>query len=122
LLINQRTIYGAATTNMYLHIKSTLIDAELIKVYIKTLKDFEEYMNAKNSDECLDYKSVKKYTDSDLRSMINKDFNVERLFELSVEERNKTIKYIYDNKNISIRQLGRVLGIGKTIIERAIKQ
>jgi len=86
------------------------------------LKEFEEYLNTKNSDECLDYKPVKKYTDSDLRSMINKDVNVERLSELSVDERNKVIKGIYHNKNISIRQLGRVLGIGKRIIERTIKQ
>jgi len=54
--------------------------------------------------------------------MIYKDFNVERLSELSVEGRNKVIKDIYHNKNISIRQLGRVLGIGKTIIDRAIRQ
>jgi len=70
-------------------------------VHIKTLKEFEEYMNAKNSDECLDYNPLKKYTDSDLRSMINKDVNVERLSELSVDEKNN-----YHNKNISIRQLG----------------
>jgi len=46
--------------------------------------------------------------------MIYKDFNVERLSELSVEEKNKVnrnyltalIKDIYHNKNISIKQLG----------------
>ncbi len=47
---------------------------------------------------------------------------IDSLSKLLIKERNRTIKNIYSETNISIRQLSRVLGIGKTIVENAIKQ
>jgi len=40
---------------------------------------------------------------------------------MPIEKRNKLIKEIYQRTGVSIRQLARVLGIGKNIIERALK-
>ena len=40
---------------------------------------------------------------------------------MPTETRNKGIKNIYQRKGVSIRQLARVLGIGKTIVEKAVK-
>ena len=78
-------------------------------------------MNAQNSDECLEYRTVKKYNDDTFKKIIYKRYNINDLNKLSVEERNKLIKNIYNETNISISQLSRILDIGKTIIERAIK-
>jgi len=84
-------------------------------------------MNARNSDECLDYNLVKKYNDSVLTKIINKEYNLDNSLESIVlmpkDERNRMIREIYNNnKHVSIRQLSRVLRIGKTIVERAIKE
>jgi len=46
----------------------------------------------------------------------------DHLTELSLEERNKKIRDMYHKTGVSIRQLGRVIAIGKTIIEKAIRQ
>ena len=42
--------------------------------------------------------------------------------DLAIEERNKQIREIYLQTRVSIRQLGRVLGVGKGVIENALKQ
>jgi len=67
------------------------------------------------------YKVVKRYNDNTLREIINKEYDIKELGSIPIEKRNKIIKEIYSNKDTSIRQLSRVLGIGKTIIEKAIK-
>ena len=79
-------------------------------------------MNAQNNDVCLKYNPVKKYNDDTFKKVIHKKYNIDSLGELTIKERNRIIKNIYSEANISIRQLSRVLGIGKTIVENAIKQ
>lgn len=101
--------------------KNVHIDTQLIRGYFKTLKDFEHYMKAENDDECLEYKPLRKYTDDGLREMICKQYNIDVLEELQLDEKKKLISKIYKNTGTSIRQLGRVLGVGKNIVERAIK-
>ncbi|MBU5676155.1 transposase [Alkaliphilus sp. MSJ-5] len=101
---------------------SSFINTELIKSYFRTAEDFISYMNVQNSDECLEYKPVKKYNDDTFKKIIHKKYNINDLNKLSVEERNKLIKNIYNETDISIRQLSRILGIGKTIVERAVKK
>jgi putative transposase len=101
--------------------ESTLIDAQLIKSYFDTIENFNYYMNLPNNDECLDYKQVKKNNDETLKEKIHKKYNINNIFELPIEERNKIIKKIYNETDVSIRQLASVLEMGKAIVERAIK-
>ena len=49
-------------------------------------------------------------------------YNIDKLPKLSIEERNEIIKEIYDKTNASIRQLSRIIGLGKTVVEKAIKE
>src|SRR5690606_12630591 len=100
---------------------SSFIDTELIKSYFKTIKDFSSYMNTQNNDECLEYKPVKKYNEYTFKKIIHKKYSIDNLSKLSIKERNKIIKNIYNETDISIRQLSRALGVGKSIVERAIK-
>ena len=102
--------------------QNTHIDFQLIKAYFKEQKDFEEYMNAPNNDECLDYVPVRKYTDAMLRNILQKEINVSSLKDMPLTERDKIVKDLYKGTGVSIRQLGRVLEIGKTIIEKTLKQ
>ena len=117
--------YNWSSYNQYLSIYqggSSFVDGDLIKSYFKTTEDFNTYMNAQNNDVCLEYSPVKKYNDDTFKKVIYKKYNIDNLSELPIKERNRIIKNIYSEANISIRQLGRVLGIGKTVVENAIKQ
>ena len=44
------------------------------------------------------------------------------VFRLPIGERNKIIKDIYNELDISLRQLSRALDLGKAVIEKAIKE
>ncbi|NPV45299.1 MAG: transposase [Firmicutes bacterium] len=97
------------------------IDPQLATTYFPTIEKFTDYMNTSNEDECLEYLETPKYTDMSLKTILYKKFNIENLEELPIEERNKKIKEIYEKTGVSIRQLARVLGLGKAVVEKAIK-
>jgi len=125
-IVDQAGNYLWSSYNQYIKDykkEKTYIDAELIRGYYANQVDYERYMNETNNDECLDSKPKKKYTDEELRSRIKKEFGLsaKEMANLTAEEKNNMIKNIYINMAISIRQLGRVLGLGKNIIEKAIK-
>lgn len=101
--------------------QSVYVDIDLSKVYFETINDFNKYMNEQNKDECLEYKSINKITDFTLQEIIHKEYNTNNLEKFSKEERNRIIKEIYHKTGASIRQIERVTGIGKKIIEKAIK-
>lgn len=98
------------------------VDTSLIREYFKLQTDFENYMNDPNNNECLKYEPNKKCSDAILKKIIDEEFKINDFSNLPREGRDKIIKEIYLRTGVSIRQLGRVLGIGKTIIERAIKK
>lgn len=102
--------------------EETNIDGQLIRSYFNTSNEFEKFMGEYDNQNFLEYKQVKKYTDNMLRNIIKKEFNNYNIPELTIEERNKLIKEIYRKTGVSIRQLGRVLGIGKGVIENALRQ
>jgi REP element-mobilizing transposase RayT len=102
--------------------QDSFIDGDLIKTYFKTFEDFSNYMNAYNNDECLEHNVIKRYNDNTLKEIIEKEYNIDKLPKLSIEERNEIIKEIYDKTNASIRQLSRIIGLGKTAVEKAIKE
>lgn len=81
-------------------------------------------MNSYNEDEdgCLEYKVVSNFNDNTIKDIIYKEYCISNICELPISERNKIINDIYNKKCSSIRQLSRVFGIGKAIVERAIKQ
>ncbi len=101
--------------------QSSFIDTQPIKAYFITIEDFISHMNTKNNDECLEYRLVKKYNDDTFKRIIHKKYVIDDLVKLSIKERNKIINDIYNEMDVSIRQLSRVLGVGKAVVERAIK-
>ena len=72
-----------------------------------------------NDDQCLEYEVQIKYTDEKLRLEILKIYREpEVIAGLPKEKRNRVIKKIKQTTGASNRQLSRVLGIGRGIIER----
>ena len=102
--------------------EKSFISPDLIKAHFKTFKDFANYMNANNNDECLKYKPIKTSNDNTLKEIIQKEYKINNISKMSIKERNKIIKKIYNETETSIRQLSRILGIGKTIVEKAVKE
>jgi len=98
------------------------VDTELIRSYFKNSTDFEKFSCEENQDDCLDTRTFVKYTDEGIKDLFKANQHYSRIMDLPKAERNECIQLIYRETGGSIRQLSRVLGIGKRIIENAIKE
>ncbi len=101
--------------------QDTFVSGDLIKSYFPTFSSFDRFMNAINEDRCLDVAAFERISDKKLIEKINENYNIEELRFAPIENQRAFIKDIYDKTGTSIRQLSRVTGIGRNIIERAIK-
>ncbi len=102
--------------------KETLIDSKLIMGYFHSPEEFFKYVNSPNDDKCIDYDSGMKYNDDVLKEIIAVKYDIKKLHELSVQERGKVIQNIYNETHASIRQLSRVLGVTRSIVQEASKK
>lgn len=102
--------------------QKTIIDGTLIENYFGTFEEFSRYMNTVNDDECLEAKTVKHNTDNKLTKIITDKYKVINLPELPFDKKKAIIKDIYIMENTSIRQLSRVFGMGKSIVEKVLKK
>ncbi|UWG96866.1 transposase [Dehalobacter sp. DCM] len=99
------------------------IASKLIMDYFLTPKDYTAYMNQRQDDRYLDYDFSSRFSDDEIRKIIREKYSImDSTKLLTKEERNTQINEIYNDTQVSIRQLGRVLGIGKKIIEKAVRQ
>ncbi len=101
--------------------ESTEIDTDLIISYFGTQYIFQDYMKKPNDDKFLEYEIKKSYTDEKLKNVINSIVDPKDMIKLSQKERDKIIYHIYESTGVSIRQLSRVMGIGRGIIQRVAK-
>lgn len=108
--------------NYYYNGQDTIISGDLVKAYFKTFKSFSEFMFAENDDKCLDYSKIERYNDKNLRELIYRKYDIEKLQSISGEKKKALIRDIYYDTNTSIRQLSRVTGIGKAVIEKVIRE
>lgn len=100
--------------------KSSHIDASRIMNYFDTQNKFEVFMNTQQDDKCLGYQTTDRMTDITLAKIIRQRYQVELTEKLAKEERNNLIQRLYEDEKTSIRQLARVLGVSKGVIERAL--
>jgi hypothetical protein len=99
----------------------TGVETGLLKNYLKTKYQFMKFSLTEDNHNFLEIKSNSKFTDTDLLNFISEKYNILAIQEMSKIERNAYIKDIYEYAGVSIRQLSRVLGVGKKIIEKALK-
>jgi len=102
--------------------KTIKIDTELMMSYFTTQDSFEDYMNKPNEDKFLEYEVKKKHTDRELKRIISGIIDIESIAKLPKKERDKVINNIYQTTEVSIRQLSRVIDIGRGIVEKAVKR
>ncbi len=106
----------------YYNDKKTNIDVDVIASYLDNQTAFENFMNESNNDQCLDFIENNKLTDKELINEIKKKYQIKNLSSMNIYKRNKVICDIKTNTGASLRQLSRVLGIGRSIIERASRE
>ena len=94
------------------------METKFIHTYFKSTKDFEIFMEEKNDDECLDYNPTKRWTDEELAEYINKTTSVHEIHNLDKKSRDEILKTIKIKTKASNRQLSRVLGVGRGVLER----
>lgn len=87
----------------------------------KAVKSFIEYINKSSDDVCLDIPEKRKITDEEARTIIKKLCKVNNTTDLQnfdISDRNKYIKELKEGYNISIRQIERLTGISRRVIQR----
>ena len=74
-----------------------------------------------NQVEYLEACSKTRWSDEQMTDLLSQNPEYRNLGELSVDKRNQLIRQIQQETGGSIRQLSRVLGLGKMMVERAVK-
>ena len=106
--------------------KSTIIDTDFAlglfsSDYKREVDLFIEFHNEENDDKCLDFGDLVRLTDEEARDEIARlgIRNIAALQHLEKADRDSILKGLKNIEGISIRQLARITGISKSVIERA---
>ncbi|MEL7661114.1 hypothetical protein [Acetobacterium wieringae] len=86
------------------------------------MADFVRFSEKENQDECLEINQKSRLSDAQLTDILRQNSKYQNLGELSVEKRNQLNRQIQQETDSSIHQLSRVLGLGKMIVEQALKR
>ncbi len=127
-IVTEALKYRWSSYSEYINQKGMLTNINFILSILnpdtsKAVKIFEEFMTAENEDNCLDVgdKMRKQLSDEDTSKLIKqltKSDNILILHHIDKNERNKTIKNLKE-MGCSVRQLERITGLGRRIIEKA---
>lgn len=101
---------------------SSILNIEIIKEYFPSSVDFVRFLEQENQDECMEINQKAKWCDAQLTDMLRQNSEYQNLGELLFEKRNQYIRQIQQETGSSIRQLSRVLGLGKMIVEQTSKR
>lgn len=87
----------------------------------KALDLFVEFHNEENDDKCLDYEDFIRLSDSEAMEKIFKlgVENISKLQQLDKKDRDAVLRRLKTVNGVSIRQLARITGISKSVIDRA---
>jgi len=85
------------------------------------IRKFIDFVNRGNNDECLDLKEIRRLKDSEAIKLIKDVFKVEQLQDLQSLEKNQRNIYLKELKQkhgLSVRQIEKLTGINRGIIQR----
>lgn len=86
----------------------------------KAIQLFNDYNNESNTDNCLDYKEKTIVTDKGIIEYLNRIGIgcISQLQQLNKEQRDEVIRKMKKIEGITIRQIARMTGISKSVIDR----
>jgi hypothetical protein len=127
-IVEEAANYLWSSYTEYINPKGALADIDFVLDIInpdrgKALRIWERFMAEDNKDKCLDdeIRQKKQLSDEDVIKLINKlvkSDRIQSLQEMNISERNSIIRDLKEN-NASIRQLAKITGLGRRIIEKA---
>jgi len=81
---------------------------------------FRTYTNEKTTDECLDYKESVNLSDKEVMDYLQQEGigTISQLQRLKKDNRDEIIRKMKEMQGITIRQLARMTGISKSVIDR----
>jgi K+/H+ antiporter YhaU regulatory subunit KhtT len=94
----------------------------MIHAYFPKKSDFVRFSQEENQDQCLEIKTKIRLSDQQLADILKKNREYQHLESYEKSKRNQLIRQIHGETGSSIRQLSRVLGLGKMIIEQALRE
>ena len=107
-------------------LKQNIIDTGFILESFATEKqraitEFNKFMNEMNEDICLDYEEKHRVTDEEIIKLIEEKYRVRKGFFhlLKREEKDMILKNLKAINGVTIRQLVRVTGVSKFLVEKA---
>jgi hypothetical protein len=86
----------------------------------RAIGTFIEYTNEKTADRCIDYDEKIRVPDDVIKEYIT-DLSIDstsELQQLDINKRNTILRKIKETDGITIRQLARITGISKSVIDR----
>lgn len=125
-IVNKIENYKWTNYNDYIE-KSKNTDIEYVLNIFNTtnreraINGFIDFINKDNEDECLDMPDKRGLTDDEAIKIIKAHFEVEHatdLQKLDTNKRNSYIKILKDEHDLSIRQIERLTGISRGIIQK----
>lgn len=86
----------------------------------KAINSFIRYTNEQNEDECLDCDNKVQLKDNEVREYLEKlgIQNKNELQQMERSKRNIILREIKATEGVTIRQLSRITGISKSVIDR----
>jgi putative transposase len=124
-LVKNTYEYKWSSYNEYLG-KPVMVDTESVMEFFSKDKEvaidlFEKYTNEPNEDKCVDFDGKTGITDNEVREYLA-GIGLQNISDLQHQEKTKRNEFIRAAKSIdgvSIRQLSRITGISKSVIDRA---
>ncbi|MDO7786205.1 transposase [Desulforamulus aquiferis] len=106
----------------YIEGSEDLINLDIAMNFFISQDKFIEFMRTPSSEQCLEENIKVRYSDKQLKEIILKLYPKQDLISnLTKEKRDEFIRRIKQYTNASNRQISRVLGIGRGIVERVDK-
>lgn len=110
--------YKWSSYHEYLSKGKSIVETGFAFAYFKGLKEFVEFMEGENDDECLDYNPTKRWKDDELKEYISQLVDINKIHNSDKQLRDEILRAIKTETGASNRQLSKVLNIGRSILER----
>lgn len=125
-IVNKIENYKWSNYNNYIKGVSNNTDSDFVfdifnKDRTKAVRNFIEHINKENDDKCLDISEKTLISDDDARKIIKTQCNMDHAIDiqkLDADKRNLCIKELKERYGLSIRQIERLTGISRGIIQR----
>lgn len=124
-LINLVSGYKWSSYHEYIRNQDIIDSRFILELFAKETqtarKEFEKYMNEYNEDVCLDYEERHRLSDDEIIKLIEEKYGIKKdhIHLMGRQEMDRILKDLKAINGVTIRQLARVTGVSKYMVEKA---